>query len=136
MESPAPSPDGTAGAAVGNARKMKGIDMGSVRSRHSVHPLFDKFESRHVTQFLKQSFESDVAKRKAARSDRWFRLICVSLGLGGFAFLTALLLPERSDLYLRTLQGMGVFGAGLAAGYGIRACQSRHAARRRQSIGL
>lgn len=110
--------------------------MGPIHSGRSVHPLFDKFESRHVTQFLKQSYESDVAKRKAARCDRWWRLIYVSLGVGVFAFLTALLLPERSDLYLRILHGMGVFGAGLAGGYGIRAYQSRHAARRRQGIGL
>ena len=105
--------------------------MGPIHSGRSVHPLFDKFESQHVTQFLEQSFESDVAKRKAARGDRWLRLIYVSLGLGGFAFLTGLLLPDQSDLYLRILQGMGVFGAGLAAGYGIGAYHDRRSARRR-----
>lgn len=112
-------------------RTVKEIIMGSIHSRHSVHPLFDKFESRHVTQFLEQSFESDVARRDASRSDRWFRLLYVGLGVGVFAFLTALLLPDRSDLYLRVLQGIGAFGAGLAAGYGIRAYQAGRSACRR-----
>lgn len=99
--------------------------MGSVRSGHSVHPLFDKFGLRHVTQFLKQSFESDVARHNASRGDRWFRLVHVSLGVGAFALLTVALLPDRADLYFRILQGIGVFAAGLAAGYGIRAYQDR-----------
>ena len=102
--------------------------MGSVRSRHSVHPLFDKFGLRHVTQFLKQSFESDVARHKASRGDRWFRLVHVTLGVGVFAILTVALLPDRSDLYFRILQGIGVFGSGLAAGYGIRAYQDTRSA--------
>lgn len=105
--------------------------MGSIHSGRSVHPLFDKFESQHVTQFLEQSFESDVARRKTARSDRWFRLLYVGLGVGVFAFLTALLLPDQPALYFRILQGIGVFGAGLAAGYGIRAYQAGRSACRR-----
>ena len=127
-EQPAPRAEDSDGAAFGIACTTKEIVMGSVRSGHSVHPLFDKFGSRHVTQFLKQWFESDVARHKTARGGRWFRLVHVSLGVGAFAILTVALLPDRSDLYFRVLQGIGVFAAGLAAGYGIRAYQDRRSA--------
>lgn len=110
---------------------MKEFVPGPVRSAPSVHPLVGKFESQHVTQFLNQSFESEVARRKTLRRDRWFRLAHVSLGVGAFAALTVALLPDRSDLYFRVLQGVGVFGSGLALGYGIRAHQDRRSARRR-----
>lgn len=110
--------------------------MSTVRSSPSCHPLFDKFEARHVTQFLNQSFESDAAKHKTLRGDRWFRLAYVILGVGVFAYLTVQLLPSRSDLYLQMLRGIGLFGSGLAGGYGLRAYQDRRSARRRQGSGL
>ena len=110
--------------------------MSTVRSSPSIHPLFDKFEARHVTQFLNQSFESDAAKHKTLRGDRWFRLAYVILGVGVFAVLTLLLLPSRSDLYLQILKGIGLFGSGLAVGYSLRGYQDKRSARRPQSSGL
>lgn len=122
--------------AVSTTRTTHEIIMSTVRSSPSFHPLFDKFEARHVTQFLNQSFESDAAKHRALRGDRWFRLAYVILGVGVFAVLTLLLLPSRSDLYLQILQGIGLFGSGLAVGYSLRAYQDKRSARRRQSSGL
>lgn len=94
--------------------------MGSVRSCPACHPIFDKFESQHVTQFLKDSFESDAARHQTLRSNRWFRLAYFGLGVALFVFLTLLLLPDRSDLYFQILQGLGLFASGLAGGYGIK----------------
>ena len=74
---------------------MQEIVMGSVRSGPAYHPIFDKFESQHVTQFLEDSFESDAGKQKTHRGNRWFRLAYVGLGTALFVFLTLLLLPDR-----------------------------------------
>ena len=98
--------------------------MGTVRSGPAYHPIFDKFDSEHVTQFLRDSFESDAARQRTHRSNRWFRLAYVALGVALFIFLTLSLLPDRSDLYFQILQGLGLFGSGLAGGYGIRSYQA------------
>lgn len=42
-----------------------------------------------------------------------------------FAGLTVFLLPEQAELYFNLLQGLGIFGAGLAGGYGIRTYRER-----------
>ena len=110
--------------------------MGSVRSGHVLRPLWDKFESQHFAQFLNQSIQSGIARRTTSRADRWLRLVYVILGIGVFAFLTVLLLPDQSDLYIRILRGLGVFGSGLVGGYGIRTYQDMRSAGRRQSYGL
>lgn len=40
-------------------------------------------------------------------------------------FLTLFLLPSHADLYFEVLKGAGVFGAGIAGGYGIKTFQDR-----------
>lgn len=42
-----------------------------------------------------------------------------------FIFLTLLLLPDHAALYLEILKALGIFGAGAAGGYGLRAYQDR-----------
>ena len=42
-----------------------------------------------------------------------------------FIFLTLFLLPEHAALYLEILKALGIFGAGAAGGYGLRAYQDR-----------
>lgn len=111
------------GPAIERSRFMQEIVMGTVRSGPAYHPIFDKFDSQHVTQFLKDSFESDAARQRTHRSNRWFRLAYVGLGVALFIFLTLSLLPDRSDLHFQILQGLGLFGSGLAGGYGIRSYQ-------------
>ena len=95
------------------------------RSGPAYHPIFDKFEPEHVAQFLDHSRERDRDEARFNRSGRWFRVLYTAIGIGVFVFLTALLLPEQSDLYYKLLQGLGVFGAGLAGGYGLRTYQER-----------
>ena len=44
-------------------------------SSAAYHPIFDKFQTEHVTQFLKHTAEADTQERQLRRSDRWFRLV-------------------------------------------------------------
>lgn len=59
----------------GIARVVEETFMGAVRSGPTFHPIFDKFEPQHVTQFLKDASESDADRRKMER------------GIGGFDWL-------------------------------------------------
>ena len=89
------------------------------------HPIFEKFDSEHVSQFLAQTHETDQEERQLRRSDRWFRLCYVLIGVVIFIFLTLFLLPDHAALYLEILKALGIFGAGAAGGYGLRAYQDR-----------
>lgn len=42
-----------------------------------------------------------------------------------FGALTIYLLPDQADLYFKVLQGLGIFAAGLAGGYGLKSYQER-----------
>ena len=87
------------------------------------HPIFDKFDSEHVTQFLSQAHETDQDERDVRRSNRWFHLGYTILGVGVFVFLTLSLLPEQSRLYIEIVKGVCVFAAGVGGGYGLKAYQ-------------
>ena len=99
-------PDST-GPPGGVARIIQEMVTSTVRSGPVYHPIFDKFETQHVTQFLKDSSESDAAKHKMRMGNRWFRLAYVVLATVVFIFLTMFLLPDQSDLYFQILQGLG-----------------------------
>ena len=60
----------------------------------SYHPIFDKFENEHVSQFLNQSHQQEQDERQFKRSNRWFRLIYALMGLGVFVFMTLLSCPN------------------------------------------
>ena len=109
----------------GTSRIVQEMFMGAVRSGPVYHPIFDKFETQHVTQFLEDASESDAAKHKMRMGNRWFRLAYVGTAVAMFIFLTIYLLPEHSDLYFQLLQGLGIFAAGLAGGYGIKSYQEK-----------
>ena len=89
------------------------------------HPLFEKFESEHVTQFLSQTHETDQEERALRRSSRWFNFGYAILGFGVFVFLTILLLPEQSELYIEIVKSACLFVAGVAGGYGLKAYQDQ-----------
>lgn len=125
IERPAPKAKDTEGKLVRTSRSMREIVMSSVQSGPAFHPIFDKFESQHVTQFLSQAADRDTARQKKTRGDRWFRLTYVMSGVGVFLFLTWMLLPDQSELYFQILEWIGVFGAGLAGGYGIKTYQDK-----------
>ena len=94
----------------------------SARDLHTIRSSTSSIRNTSLN-FLKDSFESDAARQRTHRSNRWFRLAYVGLGVALFIFLTLSLLPDRSDLYFQILQGLGLFGSGLAGGYGIRSYQ-------------
>lgn len=85
----------------------------------SHHPIFDKFEPQHVTQFL-----TNMHKNQSA--DRWFRLIYTLVGVAVFVCLSWFLLPEWADIYFDILMYAGIFTAGGAGGYGLKSWRSRH----------
>lgn len=89
------------------------------------HPIFGKFEPKHVTQFLTNVREREQDESHYKKGGRWFRLAYVLIGIGVFVFLTLLLLPDQSDLYFQILKGIGIFGAGIAGGYGIKTYMDR-----------
>ena len=109
----------------GTSRIVQEMFMGAVRSGPVYHPIFEKFESQHVTQFLKDTSESDAAKHKMRMGNRWFRLAYVGIAVAIFIFLTTFLLPAHSELFFQLLHGLGIFAAGLAGGYGIKSYQDR-----------
>ena len=94
-------------------------------SSATYHPIFDKFQTEHVTQFLDQTSEADTQERQLRRTDRWFRLVYVLLATAIFVFLTLYLLPDHAALYIEILKSLGIFGAGVAGGYGIKTYQEQ-----------
>ena len=101
------------------------LEASFARSGPAYHPIFDKFEPDHVTQFLTQTHEQDIGELQFRRSNRWFRFAYFLAGVAVFFFLTFLLLPDRADLYFEILKGLGIFAAGGAGGYGLKAYQDR-----------
>ena len=83
--------------------------------------IFDKFEPEHVSQFLNQSQELEQEERRFECSNRSFRLVYALMGLSVFVFMTLFLLPEHAGLYIEILKGLGIFAAGAAGGYGLKA---------------
>ena len=124
VEGPAREPDAN-GPANKGTRLIQEFFASSIRSGPAHHPIFDKFESEHVTQFLKDTSESENSKQQFRSSNRWFRLFYVILGIGVFVFLTRLLMPDQSELYFQLLQGLGLFCGGFAGGYGLKSYQDQ-----------
>ena len=117
-------PDSTAPSRA-SSRVAQEMFMGSIRSGSVYHAIFDKFETQHVTQFLKEASKNDAARLKMQMGNRWFRFAYFGIATMVFIFLTVFLLPEQSDVYLQFLQCLGLFVAGLAGGYGIRSYQEK-----------
>ena len=124
VEGPVREPDAN-GSANRGTRLIQEFFASSIRSGTAHHPIFDKFEPQHVTQFLKDTSESDKNKQQFRSSNRWFRLFYVMLGIVVFGSLTLLLMPDQSELYFQLLQGLGLFGGGFAGGYGLKSHQDQ-----------
>ena len=89
------------------------------------HPIFAKFEAEHVTKFLDHAHKHDIEDSRFRSGGRWFRLKYVLIGVVIFVFLTLFLLPDQSVLYFEIHKGIGIFGAGVARGYGIKTYRDR-----------
>ena len=89
------------------------------------HPIFEKFESVHVSQFLKNKSEKDAATRRLASTDRNYQLIYFFTGVGFLVFLTFLLLPDNKELFIDIVALLGSFIAGGFGGFGLHAYKSK-----------
>ena len=107
-------------------RQIERIFAGRIVQSTSVHhPLFDKFEPEHVTQFLRNSHAIDLDKQRHRREGARFRFFYAGIFVGAFIFLTVYLLPDYSDIYFEILKGVAAFAAGFAGGYGFKAYRDR-----------
>ena len=87
------------------------------------HPIFDKFNDKHVDKFLDHSHEEDMARIGGDRRRPWFVLAYSVLALAFLVFLVVTLLPENKDLLGEIVKLGLAFAGGLGGGYGIRAYQ-------------
>jgi len=92
--------------------------MTSKQSR--IHPIFDKFESKHVDKFLDYCHKDDENQYKLISSNRWFYLIYSILFMGIFIFLTLYLLPKDKNLLTDIFKFLGGLVSGIGIGYGLR----------------
>lgn len=99
------------------------------RSGPDYHPIFDRLEPQHVTQFLDNFHEAEKDERQLRKGNRWFVIferVFFSLTIAGlFVFLTILLLPGQPDFFLEILKIFGAAILGGFGGYGIRAHQDQ-----------
>lgn len=84
------------------------------------HPLFDKFNDKHIDKFLDYSQEDDNNLYKLRSTNRWFTLIYTIVGIGFLIFLIIFLLPSNKDLLVEILKLIVIFAAGVGGGYGLK----------------
>ena len=95
------------------------------QSGQSYHPIFEKFESEHVSQFLKNKSENDAAARRLTSTDRNYGLIYFFTFVGIFVLLMVILLPDHKELFIDIVTVIGSLIAGGFGGYGLHAYQSK-----------
>ncbi len=93
----------------------------SMSRRSGFHPIFDKLTGGHVTKFLDHAHEDNKNEYELNRSNRWFRLVYVLLGMGLFLFLVVYLGQDNSDLLADIIKIAAAFLGGLGGGYGMKA---------------
>lgn len=96
------------------------LESGVVRTGPGYHPVFDEFESQHVTQFLENMHTEDVDERNFRRDGRRIVFSLVFLVIFVFIFLTIFLLPSHRDIYFEIVKIAFTFLGGMGVGYGIQ----------------
>ena len=76
-----------------------------------------------LPSFLGKRMRRTSGSNSFVRAIDGFVLPMCLVGIAVFVFLTLLLLPEQANLYLEILKGLGIFAAGTAGGYGLKAYQ-------------
>ncbi len=84
------------------------------------HPLFEKFNEKHIDKFLDYSQRDDDNEFKYKSTNRWFYLLYSILGISLFVFLVIFLLPNDRELLIDIFKLIIVFGGGLGSGYGLK----------------
>jgi len=103
-------------------RMMMSSSMGSVRSGH---PLFDKFTDEHVHKYLDYIQKDDDNAFDIQRSNRWFHLTYVVIGICVFLFLMIYLIPQDKALFDQIFKMLVAFAGGFGSGYGVKRFKDR-----------
>lgn len=88
------------------------------------NPLYDKVESEHISQFLKNANEKDAAVRRKISTDRNYALVYFFTFIGIFIFLAIMLLPDNKEIFFNLMKDLGLLIAGGFGGYGLHAYRS------------
>lgn len=116
-------PEGSPQRAIVEMEKF--VASGIVGHGPAHHPVFDKFEPEHVTIFLNHS--NGYTKRGQILGFMYY-IVGTAAVLSCFLLLTWLLIPDHPDYYFEILEFLGVFAAGVGAGYGFKAYRDRDSA--------
>lgn len=100
------------------------------QSGRRYHPVFDKFEPEHVSQFLKNSHERDTATRRQLSTNRNYAFAYFVVIVGIFIFLAVFLLPDNKELFVEILKAIGYVTVGGFGGYGLHGYISENRNRR------
>lgn len=98
---------------------------GVMQSSPDHHPIFDKFNSDHVTQFLEHSHEIAIEEKRHRRENTRLFFGGSVISIVGFGLLTWYLLPNHSDMFFEILKTIGASALGAAGGYGFKAYQDQ-----------
>lgn len=86
----------------------------------AVHPLLEKFTAGHIDKVLDYSQEDDKNEFSLRRSNRYFNLSYVIIGLSVFIFLIVFLAPQNIDLLKDILKLLVAFIGGVGSGFGLK----------------
>lgn len=85
-----------------------------------VHPLFEKFNDRHIDKFLDGIQRDDDNAHRLQSTNRYFHLLYTALFLAAFVFLVIYLTPSNKDLLIDFMKLVVVFAGGLGSGFGLK----------------
>lgn len=92
----------------------------TVRSRVSPQSaLFDKFTPEHIDKYLDYIQRDDDNAHELVKTNRWFYLAYVVIGLIVFGAGVVYLQSRDPDLLRTLIEFLVLLGGGLGAGYGI-----------------
>lgn len=115
-------PEGTPPEIRRTVRMMMSASTDHVRSGH---PLFEKFTDEHVHKYLDYIQKDDDNAFELQRSNRWFHLSYVVLGIGLFLFLMIYLVPKDKALFDQIFKMLVAFAGGFGSGYGVKTFRDR-----------
>lgn len=115
-------PEGTPKEIQRTVRMMMSASSGHVRSGH---PLFEKFTDDHVHKYLDYIQKDDDNAFALQRSNRWFHLAYVLIGIGLFVFLMVYLVPKDKAMFDQIFKMLVAFAGGFGGGYGVKTFRDR-----------
>ncbi len=92
----------------------------SVSGRMGYQSALERFTDQHIDKFLDYCQEDDRHAYQIERTNRWFRLVYVVIGLSLFIFLVLYLIPTDKALLLDIIKMTVAFLGGLGSGFGLK----------------